>query len=60
MKRDYLKPSEAAELIPDCPFTANEIGTLLSLGLVKGFKRSKYTIVCISSLKELIEYRSKQ
>lgn len=51
-------PSEIKLTNPKIPFTESELGTLLSLKLVKGAKKSTLTLIDYNSVLELLNYRN--
>jgi hypothetical protein len=50
-------PTELIELFPDCQYNPREIGYLLMLGLVQGFKTSNSCLISVTSFNNLLEYK---
>lgn len=58
-RKQFLTPTEIIEkLNGHCPYSPSEIGTLLSLGLVNGNRRSRMVLIDLESFLTLIQYRN--
>jgi hypothetical protein len=51
-------PTEIISMIPNCPFTKEEIGQLLKMKLVKGFHKSRTTEIDLDSFKKVLDWRN--
>lgn len=57
-KETYISTQEAVERFPSYPFTLDNMGRLLRMGLLRGRYKGRVAEISIESLNELVEYRN--
>jgi hypothetical protein len=50
-------PTELLDMFPECGYKPHEIGYLLMLGLVQGFKVTNGCLISVTSFSMLLDYK---